>query len=154
ARLGAQRTGCDLSCAIDLADRPEPSERRRRSLVKAQRAGVHVSRGLSAAEEFWPLLTEVLRERHGLDPVHSLEDVLELDRRVPDGLELLVARLDGEVVAGALLFLTPMVVHCQYFAAGPRGRDVGALDATVEAAVELTAEERRRHLDFGISTES
>jgi lipid II:glycine glycyltransferase (peptidoglycan interpeptide bridge formation enzyme) len=57
------------------------------------------------------------------------------------------------VVAGALLFVHPGVVHCQYLASNAPGRRVSALDAVLESAIANAVQAGARWFDFGTSTE-
>jgi hypothetical protein len=152
-RMDASLYRRDLSCAIDLSARATPSERRRRGLKKALAKGVEVIEGFDRVQEFWHVLEENLFSRHQRKPVHTLEEMLLLQRRFPAEICLLVAVLGDEVVAGALLFDSARVSHAQYTASSARGREISALDAVFEAAIAFAAREGRRYFDFGVSTE-
>jgi hypothetical protein len=152
-KLGAVQTRLDLTSSIDLADTRVVSQRRRRAVRKAERSGVAIDRCIAALPEFWLVLEEVLRTRHETAPVHSLEEISRLAGLFPDEIDLVVARLGGEVVAGVVLFSSPRVIHAQYLASSATGRSVGALDAAVEAAIERARDLGRRFFDFGTSAE-
>ena len=149
--LGAHRTGCDLSCAIDLVARRPPTERRERSLRRAREAGVVVNDDPALLAPLWPVVEEALERRHGVRPVHTLDEIDLLRSRFPDAIRPVAAQLEGSVIAGVVLFATAMVVHTQYIAASERGMDVSALDAVIEHSIELAAAADARYLDFGIS---
>ena len=149
-RLGAVLARWDLTSPIDLREEPSLAQRRRRTLRKAERAGVSVQRSTAALPAFWPVLEEALG-RHEVAPVHTLAEMVQLCELFPDQIELVVSRLDGEVVAGTVLFVSPRVVHAQYLAASAPGRAVGALDAAVRVAIEWARGLGRRYFDFGIS---
>jgi hypothetical protein len=151
--LGATRVGCALSCAIDLAARRAPSSRRVRSLRKALREGVGVSEDPTLTRAFWRVLESTLERRHSTRPVHTVEEIELLRGRFPDAIGLVVGLLDGEVVAGIVLFRTPRVSHIQYMASSERGMEVGALDAVAERCLELAEGEGARYFDFGTSME-
>jgi CelD/BcsL family acetyltransferase involved in cellulose biosynthesis len=151
--LGATRVGSALSCAIDLAARRTPTQRRVRSLKKALRGGIEVSEDPVLTGAFWPVLESTLERRHSARPVHSLEEIELLRGRFPDAIRLVAGLLDGEVVAGIVLFRTPRVVHVQYMASSERGMRVSALDAVAERCIELAEDEGARYFDFGTSME-
>ena len=151
AELGATLVRSDLSCAIDLANRREPSERRRRSIRRARERGVTVSEGTDGLAAFWPVLESTLERRHAARPVHTLAEIEELRSRFPQRILPLVATLDSEPCAGAVLFVTHTTVHTQYLAATEAGMDASALDAVIEHGVELAAARGARWFDFGIS---
>lgn len=156
-RKGARLISRSLSTAIRL-DAPLPfSTLRRRKTKKALREGVTVIKTTDPAdlEAFWNLLAEVLMQQHGKAPVHSLDELLLLQSRFPQNIQLHVAKhvATSTLLAGTVLFITPQVVHAQYIAASPRGREVGALDFLFQRLVVQFAATARRYLDFGISTE-
>lgn len=150
ADLGAVRVGCALSAAIDLGARRPPAERRVRSLRKATRAGVEAATDVPLAA-FWPLLEATLERRHGARPVHTLAEIELLRDRFPETIRLVAGRLDGEVVAGVVLFATAPVHHVQYMAASEDGMRTSALDAVVERCIALAEEAGARYFDFGTS---
>lgn len=153
-RLGAVRRRCDLSCTIDLQHRLPVSERRRRGLNKARKIGVEVVEGSQHLPALWEVLTENLARKHGVNPVHSLEEILLLAGRFPDHIRCVCARLDGRVIAGVLLFITPTAQHAQYIASSDKGYEVAALDLLFEYSIETAGDQGTLWFDFGISTEN
>lgn len=151
-RLGAVRYRCDLSSTIDLRARRTVSERRKRGLRKAQKAGIKVVTDVSLLPQFWAVLDANLAERHRTRPVHTLAEMQDLTVRFPEDITLVCACLDGEVVAGTLLFLSDRVHHSQYIASSAIGHDLGALDTVFEHCIGI-AERRVHYFDFGISNE-
>lgn len=152
-RLRAQRTRCDLSCAIDFGHRLKVSERRRRSYKKALRSDPEITSGIENASPFWDILKDNLLRRHGAQPVHRLDEIQWLAERFPQEIRFLVARVDGRVEAGVVMFLTPMVHHMQYIAASELGYQYCLLDAVFADCIE-NARNVSRYLNFGISTEN
>lgn len=152
-RLGARRIRCDLSCTIDLQRRRQVSERRRRSLKKALRAGVEIREGLEYLPAFWQVLTDNLKHKHQAVPVHTLAEITLLAERFPENIRCVVGLVGGVVIAGVLLFTTPLVVHAQYIGSSAVGYDFSALDAVFEHCIEQAKSNGKRWFDFGISTE-
>jgi hypothetical protein len=150
-RIGARRFRCDLSCAIDLANRREPSSRRKRGLKKAISRGVKVVAGAQYVDDLWAVLEETLERKLGEKPVHSLDEIKNLQRLFPENIRFTVGLLDGEIVAGITLFSSRSVTRAQYIASNERGNDVSALDAVLEHAIEQARAEGRRYFDFGTS---
>ena len=149
--LGAARVSCLLGCAIDLTARREPSSRRARSLATAGRSGLELSEDATHLAAYWSLLEERLVERFGAAPVHRLDEIEELRGRFPRAIRPVVALLDGEVVAGTVLFATATVVKTQYLAASEAGARVSALDAVIERCIESARDGGARWFDFGTS---
>jgi hypothetical protein len=150
-RVGARRVRCDLSCAVDLELGPHLSSRRRRGLSKARREAVEVEEGPELVGELWPVVEANLRDRHGAQPVHSEAELRELIGRLPDEIQVVMARHDGEPVAGVVLFDGPRVSHAQYIASIERGNRIGALDAVFDHCLRRAAALGARFFDFGTS---
>lgn len=151
-RLGAQRVRCDLSCAIDLANRQPLSERRRRGLKKAQKA-VTLSNDPALLGELWAVIALNLARKHDAKPVHSLTELALLKDRFPEQITFRCALLEGRVEAGVVLFNSPSVWHAQYIAASERAYDVSALDAVFDSAISEAQQAGARYFDFGTSNE-
>jgi hypothetical protein len=102
---------------------------------------------------FWMMLTDTLMSRHGVSPVHSLEEMARLKRLFPDNILLFMTRkANGEPLSGTLIYLTNRVAHVQYIASTYEGRRFGAVDLMFSIIIK----ERFRtieYLDFGTSVE-
>lgn len=153
-RSGAEMIGCGASSAIDLCCPAELNENSRRNLKKGENRGLTVSES-NDYEAFWAILADVLRERHGCSPVHSVEEMRLLASRFPENIRLYVsASPEGEMLGGTVVYSTPTVAHLQYIAASERGRECGALAVLFDALRRrFAATGGLRYMDFGISTE-
>jgi hypothetical protein len=153
-RLNAVRYRCDLSCAIDLAQRLTVSDRRKRALKSAHKQGVEIYSGVEYAVPIWSVLSENLARKHGAKPVHTLEEILLLQKSFPAQIEFVAAKHAGEIVAGVVLFHSQTVVHAQYISSSAAGYDLQALDALFEWVIVRAQQEcKARFFDFGISNE-
>lgn len=152
-RLGAVRYRCDLSCAIDLEHRLQPSRRRQRGLKKAQQKNVVIKENFEFISFFWGILTENLIEKHNLNPVHRIQEILHLQALFPTNIKLIVALVQDKVEAGVILFDTPNVSHAQYIGSSIVGHEVSALEAIFEFCISKSSEQKKRYFNFGISTE-
>jgi len=152
-RLGATRPRCDISSTIDLQHRLPLSERRRRSLKKAINLGLEIVEGSRYLQNVWEVLLENLANKHGASPVHSLDEIMLLADRFPELIRCICAKLNGEVVAGVLIFVTPTAYHAQYIASSETGYKVSALDLVFEYAIKSANDQGRRWFDFGICNE-
>jgi hypothetical protein len=141
----------DLSSALLLAERPGYSKGKKLNLARAKKAGLTVVRSNDFGA-FMRLLDSVLEERHGVRPVHTAAEMELLASRFPENIRLYCGHLGGELTAGALIFLNPLVAHTQYLANSPAGREVGALDFLIDTLLNNEFSDCR-YFSFGISTE-
>ena len=153
-QLGAQTTQVLLSSTLDLT-RPCPASSARKNALRI--ANRHaIKAGPCAWEDFWPLLTQTLQQRHGVNPVHSLEEIRLLASRFPDRLEVLGGwpsqDASQQLQAGAVLFHYDGVTHTQYLASSPAGRDSHAQHRVIDTAIESARARGQRWFSFGTST--
>ena len=140
-----------LSSAITREHLNEWYRIRQNGVQKAKKAGVRIGQ-TEDYHSFWHILSNNLRERYGLNPVHTVEEIELLHQRLPENIRLFVAKEGQQTIGGCVLYVTGRVVHSQYIAASPRGRELHALDLLFE---EVIAQSLKNHayFDFGISTE-
>jgi hypothetical protein len=147
---GARLARRDISAAIPPGTRPAYSEERRRAVAQGRSASLTIGED-DRLEEYMALVTEVLETRHGTLPVHTAAEVRLLAGRFPQNIRLFTATSGGEIVAGVLVYETPMAAHAQYIAVGARGRELRAGDALFDHL--LTTIYAQKWFDFGISNE-
>jgi len=152
-RNSATRIRCDLSSTIDLDARGRLTHGREQALRKADKSGVEIVAGAHDLESFWHLLKDNLAERHGVAPVHSLEELRKLQALFPENIECIGGYVAGRMLAGVVLFWCGPAVHSQYIASNADGRRLCALDAAIEACIRRAQERKARWFDFGSSTE-
>jgi hypothetical protein len=153
-RLGASRVRCDLSSTVSLSERLPLPDRRRRALKKAQ-GQVKIHWDTQQWPAMWGLIAENLARKHQASPVHSADELMELHRRFPDEIRMVLATHgDGnDVAAGVVLFNSRLVWHAQYIAASELGYAANALDAVFDAVIALARDAGARYFDFGTSNE-
>lgn len=151
--LGAVPYQCDLTSTLDVRIPRPISKRRQRSLRKAQKTSLEIREGLDLLPSLWPVVVENLQRKHNIEPVHSYDEMQELCNRFPENIRIVSALLEGEVIAGMILYITKTVVHSQYSASSPIGNRLSALDPVVQYCLSLAKDIDRWYFDFGISTE-
>ncbi len=151
-RNGARLVERKVSSVVPLSRHIDFSTLRRRKVRRASNAGCIVEECDDLAA-FWMMLTDTLMSRHGVSPVHSLEEMTRLKRLFPDNILLFMTRkANGEPLSGTLIYLTNRVAHVQYIASTYEGRRCGAVDLMFSIIIK----ERFRtieYLDFGTSVE-
>jgi hypothetical protein len=141
----------DLASTLRTEAAARPRKSRRASIARAARNGITCGRDVDW-HGFMALERELLNERHGVDPVHTGDEIAALADRFPDGIKLYSARLGRELLAGAVIFDTQMVAHAQYLGTSAEGRDAGALDLLLDHLLHHVYG-NKPYFDFGISTE-
>ena len=77
----------DIGSVLFLQEKPRWRRLRRRSLKKAQEAGIIVKKE-NNFEDFWKVLDANLEERYQVHPVHTLQEIELLHSRFPDNIIL------------------------------------------------------------------
>lgn len=147
---GAALVRREVSAVVLPGESPRYADERRRALARAREAGLVVGED-GQIEEYMTLLRAVLRERHGVEPVHTETEMRLLVDRFPNNIRLFTARRDGQLLGGVLVYETVRVAHAQYIAASQLGRELGANDVVFDHL--LTDVFRDKSVDFGISNE-
>jgi len=152
-RLAVSVKRVDLSATIDLEQEKDMSQRRLRCLRNAKRNNIEESSCADRLEEFWELLIANLMSRHGVQPVHSVEEITKLAKRFPENIEFTFAIQQNRVAAGMVNFHHKTVTHAQYMGSNELGKKSGALDMLVANVIGRSRSQGLRYFDFGISTE-
>ena len=151
-RHHASLTETNISTTIDLTC-PLPLDRGNKSGANAARkAGIQVGASDDWAG-YWQLLSSLLNDRYDTRPVHTLDEIQLLHSRFPENIRLYTATLDGELLAGVVMYLSIPVAHCQYIGASPRGKDSKALTLLFDYLIQESTQSGYRYFDFGISNE-
>jgi hypothetical protein len=100
----------------------------------------------------WKLLEQNLSEKHHVAPVHSREEMLLLAHGFPENIRLYGCYDKQQLLAGVVVYETPMVAHFQYIFASHEGRSLGALDWLFADLIECVYV-NKKYIDFGISNE-
>lgn len=151
-KVGAKLYRRDINSTIDFSGKYHYTKGRKWSINKAKKNNIYVEEN-EGWDGFWRILNEVLHARHGVAPVHSLDEIMRLKEKFPENIRLFTACKDGEILAGSLLFIEKNVAHTQYLANCSLGRNLGALDYLIDFLLSKYSTEKK-YFDFGISTEN
>ena len=142
----------DSATVVDLLKKIKISNGRRGHIAKAGREGVVVEES-EDFDSFIDLENEFLMRFHGAKAVHTGAELTLLKSRFPENIKLYVAKLNGELLAGTVIFVYENMIHTQYMGSNEKGRRIGALDFLIGKLMEKYGE-TKRYLDFGISNEN
>lgn len=147
----------NISTAIDLAHNPGFNKLQRRHLKQASEKvyyGIHDLSGEELISEFYDMLNSCLAQRHGVAPVHILEEIRLLMSRFPEiYLGAAYSKETDEMLAGVLIYETEICAHCQYIATTTKGREENALSFLFEKIINTYTRRGFRYFDFGTSNE-
>lgn len=158
--LNAQLYRRDLSCTISLSIPTilsnKAQSKMRNMLRKAENQGVTIndSQDYEQFSQFLKILENNLKQKYGTKPVHTLEEIVEIQSRFPDTIKIITACLNDKVVAGAVLFLKRKTMHTQYLAATKAGKEIFALDYVIQTCINKARGDGFYYFDFGINTEN
>ncbi|MBR6489826.1 MAG: GNAT family N-acetyltransferase [Muribaculaceae bacterium] len=153
-RDGGRLIESNISTTIDL-DEPLPFDRgNKRNVNLAIKSGVKVGES-GQWQEYWQVLNAVLNKKYGKYAVHSLEEIMLLQSRFPENIKLYTAALDGELLAGVVMYYCGNeVAHSQYIASTERGRQLKALTLLFDYLINEASLAGYRYFDFGTSNEN
>lgn len=153
-RAGAVTDRVLISSAIDLTD-PLPMDQGSRQRARRALASPDIIIGPSdRMADFWSVLEGLLADRYDARPVHTLAEISLLQSRFPDNIRLYTAtdRTSGEILGGIVVYADSQVVHSQYTAASPRGKELSVVPGIYARIIEDYTG-RSRWLDLGTSNE-
>jgi hypothetical protein len=151
-RVNAQLVARGVSSAILMSQEKRFSDNRRASLRKAKKHNLTVKES-GDFEVYMRILEQNLVERHGVKPVHTVDEIKLLSCRFPDNIKLYASFKDDIMLAGIIIYESPNVAHIQYAANSAEGLKLGAQDIVEEYLINERYKDKR-YYDFGISTEN
>lgn len=140
----------DISTSIKISDRISYSKGKKWNLKKAKNENLQIERNMNFVD-FWKLLNKILKIRHGISPVHNVDEITNLANKFPNNISLYEVRdKNNTILAGSVLYITKNVVHTQYLATSDFGRNIGALDYLIDQLIDKFSD--HKYFDFGISS--
>lgn len=147
----AQLISRDISSSIVIDNKLKFAESRKSGIRKALSLNIEVGES-NDVDGFWHVLEDNLGNRYNAKPVHTSSEMKLLMSRFPNNIRLYVAKMNGEIVGGTLIYVTPQVVHTQYISASVEGKKHGALDLLFDYIINKVYA-NCPYFDFGKSTE-
>ena len=142
----------DALMVIDTSTKIKFQKNRREGINKAKRNGLTIAVE-DNFEGFWnEILIPNLQKKHGVAPVHSLEEIQLLAAKFPDHIKQVNVYKDNVIVAGTTLFLTKTTIHPQYVSGNSDKNAFGSLDLAYDYIINHF-DSSKRYFDFNISSE-
>jgi hypothetical protein len=146
----AKLTQRDTLSVIDLLQENTVAKGRKSSLKKAVQNKLLIKEE-NDFEQFWNgILIPNLSERYLAKPIHSLDEITRLKKIFPDNIKQFNVYHNNAIVAGATIFETPMVVHCQYISKFEKKQALNSLDFLFDFLIQKQFS-KKRFFDFGSS---
>lgn len=152
-KTNAQLIRREMLWVIDLLHRTEIiSNNRKRGLKRAENKNLIIKEEESF-DLFWSeILIPNLQQRHGVSPVHTLEEITLLKSRFPKNIRQFNVYYNETIVGGTTIFETDRVAHAQYISANEFKQELGTLDFLFHQLINNTFKDKT-YFDFGISSE-
>lgn len=147
----AQLISRNIASTIVIDNKLKFAESRKSGIRKALSLNIEVGES-NDVDGFWHVLEDNLGNRYNAKPVHTASEMKLLMSRFPNNIRLYVAKMNGEIVGGTLIYVTSQVVHTQYISASLEGKKHGALDLMFDYIINKVYA-NCRYFDFGKSTE-
>lgn len=109
-----------------------------------------IKEGSTEFEPFWNNLLEPrLAEKYNTKPVHTLSEMLRLQKAFSNHIHQFNIYEDDELLAGITIFKTKMAVKSQYGMASAKGEKLGALDMLFVYLIKMFQTEGARYFSMG-----
>jgi hypothetical protein len=143
----------DVSSTIELGNALKIKSNRMEGVKKAKKHNLRITEG-AEFDEFWDeILVPNLKERHNAAPVHSLDEIKDLNSSFPNSILQFNVYDGNKLVAGATIFETKNVTHAQYISANADKQTLGSLDFLFEYLIKTRFKDKK-YFDFGTSNEN
>lgn len=142
----------DALMVIDTTNNLGFQKNRREGINKALRNNLKIVIEDNFAPFWNNILIPNLKNKHGINPVHSLEEITLLASRFPDNIKQVSVYKEDTIVAGTTVFLTKTTIHPQYVSGNSTKNSYGSLDLAYNFIINHFAK-GKRYFDFNISSE-
>ncbi len=151
--LNAELLRRDTLSVIDNQSRLNFSKSRIEGIKRADKHGLKVVND-DDFETFWNSILKInLKNKHGANPVHSVEEIIYLKNKFPNNIKQFNVYHEQQIVAGATIFETEQVAHCQYISGNDDKNTLGSLDVLHDYLINSVYYDKR-YFDFGTSNEN
>ncbi len=124
----------------------------RTSTRRAQKLEVDV-RESEDFEEYYNILKSNLNLRHGVQPAHTLDELIKLKKLFPDEIQLVGAYAGKKMVAGVVnFFCNEKVVLVFYISHDPEFQQYRAVNLLFYTIIKDAVKRGLSYLDFGLFT--
>ncbi|WP_339916981.1 GNAT family N-acetyltransferase [Yeosuana marina] len=147
--LDAKEYTNDSYFVIDDLSNYEPNRNRKRAIKIFREKELVISN--EGIDFFWEhILKKNLKDRFGVDPVHTIDEIKYLMEKFPKNIVFFSAKFNDEILAGVVMFITDNVAHFQYSSGTDSRSQNGSLDAIFNYIIK--AYNDKKYISFGSSS--
>lgn len=148
-KVNAQLVRTDLHSVVNLKFKSY-SNSRKEGVKRGVKSNLKVEES-DSFDLFWnEVLIPNLTSKHGVKPVHTLEEIMLLKSRFKNNIRQFNVFKDDEIVGGTTIFETENVAHCQYISGNADKNELGSLDFLHHHLIESVFD-NKLYFDFGTS---
>jgi hypothetical protein len=141
----------DVTSAISTGEKIAYSRNKKRKMKASEKSGLKIQESRDFGN-FMAIEEKRLREKYGVTPTHTAEQINMLAKRFPNNIKLFTAEINNEIHGGVIIFESKNVAHGQYQSATVAGLKLGGTDLIFEFLINNYYKDKK-YFDFGISTE-
>lgn len=142
----------DVATVVYLPEKIKFSKGKRWGISKAKQANVEVKQ-FNDFQLFIECENQILEQKYNTKATHSADEIKRLAESFPDNIKMFGGFINNELMAGTIIYETPLVAHTQYITTTPQGRDVMALELVMDYLINHHYV-NKKYFSFGISTEN
>ncbi|WP_293871939.1 GNAT family N-acetyltransferase [Flavobacterium sp.] len=142
----------DCLSVIDLTKPFSFSKTRKESIRRGEKNNLVIKEELKF-ELFWnEILIPNLTKKHNSKPVHTVEEIIKLQKKFPKNIRHFNVYHGGKIVGGTTIFITDKVAHPQYISGNEQKNELGSLDFLYNHLITEVFKDKN-FFDFGPSHE-
>ncbi|MFZ4679440.1 MAG: GNAT family N-acetyltransferase [Flavobacterium sp.] len=142
----------DCLSVIDLTKPFTLSKTRKESIRRGEKNNLVIKEEFKF-DLFWnEILIPNLAKKHNSKPVHTFEEISNLQQKFPNNIRHFNVYNYDKIVAGSTVFITDKVAHPQYISGNEQKNELGSLDLLYNYLITQVFKDKN-FFDFGISHE-
>lgn len=151
--LEAKLSRRDCLSVLDLTKPFSISKTRKESIRRGIKNDLVIKEELNF-ELFWKeILIPNLDKKHNAKPVHSVAEIIKLQKVFPENIRHFNVYKEEKIVAGTTIFVSEKVAHPQYISGNSQKNELGSLDYLYDYLINVVFKDKN-FFDFGPSHEN
>jgi hypothetical protein len=148
-KMNFEAFSIDSYFVIDNLQTSVPNRNRKRAIKIAESLNTEIIN--EGIEMFWKdILIVNLSHKHGVKPVHTIDEIKLLMHRFPEHIKFYGAKVNDKLTAGVVLFETENVLHFQYSSGNDQRTENGSLDFLFNFIIKKYR--HKKYVSFGSSS--